>query len=83
MPDEDLPHVRCVLGKVMRGPGNRDAMYKRVGWVPTHLAEVGYVITLRCPPELFPNGWEVMELLDKVAPAAVSPPEPCPRREAG
>jgi len=36
----------------------------QTAWIPTKFAVVGEVIQLRCPPGLWINGWEVMEVYD-------------------
>lgn len=75
---EDQPFTRCLLAKVVRTSTGRMVREDRVGWVPTVLARVGYVVRLRCPAEIFPNGWEVMELFDVQAPVAETPLQALP-----
>jgi hypothetical protein len=70
---EDQPHTRCLLGKVMKSKTGRMTLEYRIGWVPTLQAHVGHVLRLRCPDEIFPNGWEVMELFEVLAPITVAP----------
>lgn len=60
--------VRCRLGKVIRPPGRTAYMAYRVDWVPQPWAVVGHVIALRCPAELWLNGWEVMRVFDQARP---------------
>lgn len=56
--------VRCKV----RAPRTRDPVNDRMVWLPAAKALKGKKIELRCPADLWINGWTIVETYDRMSP---------------